>query len=214
MKEPKMRLCANCGTRYPVADPRCPDCGTHAQRSRSAVERSAPMESCAWVSDRRCNYPATMSSTTLGEGPWYCQFHFECSDPIAGADIVAASRDYTPPPTVQGRRNPLVEAVASRILAQANTEAKAYCQDLGLTTVTQMRAHIAKTLPKVGSGGGNLDWARKIMARIQAGESLPMISEQKARQALGLPTIAEAERDKRTERDALEAQFPALQALR
>ena len=210
MKEPKMRLCGNCGTRYPVADPRCPDCGTHAQRARSAVERSAPMESCAWVSDRRCNYPATMSSTTLGDGPWFCQFHFECSDPIAGADIVAASHDYTAPPATQGRRHPLVEAVAARVLAQANSEAKAYCQDLGLTTVPQMRAHVAKIAPKIGQSGG-LDWARKIMARIAAGESLPLISEQKARAALGLPSVAD---QRRAERDAIEAQFPAMQALR
>jgi len=162
---------------------------------------------CSWTSgSQQCRYPATLSSTTLGDGPWFCTFHFECASPSYGAEVVKASQDY-------GQED-LVASVRRRTLEQANAEAAAYCQAQGLHTTDQMRVHIAKAMPKVGSGGGSLDWARKIMARIQAGESLPMISEQKARQALGLPTIAEAERDKRTERDALEAQFPAMQALR
>ena len=158
---------------------------------------------CSWTSNGlHCRYPGTISSGTLGDSPWYCQFHSDCSSPSYGEQVVQASQDY-------GQED-LVASVRRRTLEQANAEAAAYCQANGLITTDQMRAHVAKIAPKIGKSGG-LDWARKILARIDAGESLPLISEHKARLALGLPSVAD---HRRAERDAIEAQFPAMQALR
>jgi len=151
----------------------------------------------------RCKYPGNISSDTKGGGPWQCSPHFEAeAGSTFAAELVIASQDYVHSP------------VKVRLLTEAKSEAAAFCEERGLNSRQKMVEFMRKEGAKIGTKTGGLDWAHKIMARIQAGESLPMISEEKARTALGLPSIAEAARDKRTDRDALEAQFPAMQALR
>lgn len=52
---------------------------------------------CSWVTNgERCNYPGAHSHNTSGGGPWYCGAHDSCTNPVLGADIVEASRKYSP----------------------------------------------------------------------------------------------------------------------
>lgn len=82
---------------------------------------------CEWVSDGlRCKYPASLTHSTHGSGPWYCRLHFECGSASYGASVVQASRDY---------RHPTREELDAEHQAQA--EAK--CEALGLHTVEQRR---------------------------------------------------------------------------
>lgn len=47
---------------------------------------------CEWTSySDRCHYAGTISSSTLGTGPWYCHEHFRCNSAITGDAIVRNS---------------------------------------------------------------------------------------------------------------------------
>lgn len=71
-----------------------------------AVEVPQDPGTCSWVSDRPCRFPGPMSHNTLG-GPWWCAWHFRCSDPVEGARIVDASYrwDGTKESYLQARRD-------------------------------------------------------------------------------------------------------------
>jgi len=70
---PRMRLCANCGTKYPVAAARCPECDTHAEKDddKPKVDSSCPYNDHGV----RCGAYGTLSPSTNGSGPWYCRDH-------------------------------------------------------------------------------------------------------------------------------------------
>ncbi len=68
---PRMRLCANCGTKYPQGAPRCPECSTHTNGEAKAVD---PI--CAYDDHGvKCKHYGTLSPSTTGSGPWYCRDH-------------------------------------------------------------------------------------------------------------------------------------------
>lgn len=95
--------CVKCGEE--LFDPwTCNACGWKARRSKGAGGRSAsetfPLgyQQCEWISNReRCSYPGSLSLNTHEGGPYYCRLHFGCDDPVFGAQIVEASRDYVRP---------------------------------------------------------------------------------------------------------------------
>ena len=196
---PKMQMCANCGHRYPAKDQRCPECATHMPRGTQLGDRCVeiadakggkhlsyfvPGGTCEWrAGEQRCKFPASMSSATDGSGPWYCSAHADCQDPVAGSDYVEASQDYDK------------AGIARSKQLHEQKAAAAYCQAHGLTTQADMVAHMRQSLGRIGNRPGNLDWAHRIMARIAAGESLPMIAEEKARKALGLTDQRTADLD-------------------
>jgi len=92
---------------------------------------------CDWRSSERCRYPGSLSSNPGPGGPWYCRAHFDCRDPIAGADIVQASMDYRHSDPVQRR-------------AEDQVRADAYCANLGLHTVEEKRAWLRENIAKIG----------------------------------------------------------------
>ena len=75
----------------------------------------------------------------------------------------------------------------ARTLAKANAEAAIYCQEHGLDTREKMMDFIRTGLIGLRATHGNLDWARRILAREAAGDRLYPISVSKAREALNMP---------------------------
>jgi hypothetical protein len=122
-----------------------------------------------------------LSADTLGGGPWYCRWHWQCESGVIGERIVIESRNYRP--QISSYRNHDAEAVFQQTLRDANESAAAYCRERGITTARQARAYVLAN--RVGKAKPGVEWAHRIMARIADGERVPMIVEQKARAALG-----------------------------
>lgn len=62
---------------------------------------------CEWdANGTRCRFPGSLSHGQLGGGPWYCGWHFRCSDAITGARIVEQSHEWdgTPESYLEMRR--------------------------------------------------------------------------------------------------------------
>jgi len=109
----------------------CPSCDTPLRRgARSCscgwmaqgVSKQSPLgySQCDWESDGlRCRYPGSMSTNLACTGPWYCQPHYSCRDPIFGAQIVQASLDYQHP-------------TQEELDAEARARAEAYCRSVGM----------------------------------------------------------------------------------
>jgi hypothetical protein len=50
---------------------------------------------CEWhANGTQCQFPGSVSHGQLGGGPWYCGWHFRCSDGAAGARIVEQSHEW------------------------------------------------------------------------------------------------------------------------
>jgi len=171
----QIRNCPSCKEPLDQDEKSCP-CGWKAQRTRAQAGPVSAYPACSWTSNGvRCRYPGSMSTTTLAQpdSPWFCSAHFDCTDPVFGALVVEASRDY-----VHQRSN----------LPEVQAAAAAYCAEQGLETVAQMQAYSRNLVKSIGRKPGGTDWARRILDRIEAGEDLPAISAEKARLALGIST--------------------------
>lgn len=42
----------------------------------------------------RCQFPGAMSHGQRGESPFFCAWHFRCSDPLEGERIIGNSRRW------------------------------------------------------------------------------------------------------------------------
>lgn len=52
---------------------------------------------CSWNRDgMQCEYPGVHSDETKGKGPWYCQGHYQCFDPIEGMRVLTQSQHRVP----------------------------------------------------------------------------------------------------------------------
>ena len=50
---------------------------------------------CSWESGGiRCLYPGSISHNISGAGPWFCRWHFDCTDPIYGMQVIDQSKSY------------------------------------------------------------------------------------------------------------------------
>ena len=79
-------------------------------------------QQCEWESaGERCRYPGSMSTNTHEGGPYFCREHFACKDPMWGATVVEASRDYRH-----------VEPGGPEYLAAATQKAKAALEGSGM----------------------------------------------------------------------------------
>lgn len=143
--------CPECG-RDAGRSKRCP-CGWEASRPRPREEGEVVVISdgtkhyvgvlrdetlgyirCSWFAGgERCRFPGTMSTNVKGGGPWFCSAHHRCSDPIAGADVVEASRGYHHP------------GVHEADIAHGE-RAAARCRALGLRTVAEKRAWLRENV--------------------------------------------------------------------
>lgn len=93
---------------------------------------------CAYeIGGERCRYPGTMSLSTLGEGPWFCRWHFQCESPVMGEKVLQDSRSYRQL-DVKGYRNPEADIAAQKAVADANRSAAKFCRERGLETRQQM----------------------------------------------------------------------------
>lgn len=109
----------------------CPACDTPLRRgARSCscgwmaqgVSKQSPLgySQCDWEADGlRCRYPGSMSTNLACTGPWYCQPHYSCRDPLFGAQIVQASMDYKHP-------------TEDEIVAETRRRQHAYCASIGM----------------------------------------------------------------------------------
>lgn len=107
---------------------KCKACGWTSRRSESGKPAGIP-ESCEYTDGygERCRYPATMSPTTYGDGPWYCRVHFWDRHTSMGDIMVKASRDYAPAPRVEPTTAELesgARAVAERFGVDPNMTAR------------------------------------------------------------------------------------------
>ena len=167
------------------------------------VEQIDPTRCAYEANGERCRYPGTMSPVNWnGEGPhpgpWYCRHHWEVDSPMFGAEVVADSASYIAPDKTTAR-NPLAEQAKRDMIARADREAAEYCAAKGLTrqpgetakefgrrNLAAIQGAISDLSRKMRSNPpSGTDWARKILARVAAGERLPSISIQRARAALG-----------------------------
>lgn len=50
---------------------------------------------CSWMADGiHCLYPGSISHNISGAGPWFCRWHFDCTDPVYGQYVVDESKSY------------------------------------------------------------------------------------------------------------------------
>ena len=121
----KLVDCENCSQRFDprIHEDRCPDCGTHYKpRTRGAKVKDP---TCSYNDHgTRCDRRGTISSTTQGDGPWYCRQHAWV--------ILHDRRDKEPEPK-------------DKALDQLQLEAKAFCSSKGLETREQMIAWMRET---------------------------------------------------------------------
>lgn len=161
----RMRKCANCGERYPSNESRCPVCSVHGskpEKGAAAVRYALGYPQCDWESEGlRCRYPGAISSATNGEGSRYCRLHYGCDSASYGEQVVQASQDYE-------------HMTSAEKLEEANAAAREFCG-----------GKVIRKVPQVRAARPGVEWARNIVARIEAGESLPPIFEKFAREALG-----------------------------
>ena len=142
------------------------------KRYESAVPEvkqiSGRRDQCAYELDgQRCQYTGTLATTTLGDGPFFCRWHFECASPAVGEEIIRQSRDYKSSTSA-------VDQARARYLAGDPPPAR-----IRKMSVAECRAEIKRLLPGIGGRPPGTDWAVRIMDRIAAGEKLSMISEQR-----------------------------------
>lgn len=114
----------------------CPKCGSEIGRSHQcgcgwktktarevARQIANPLgyTQCDWEADgMRCQYPGTISPST--NGPNYCRLHFGCDDPVFGATVAEASRDYV---------HRSSRETTKRDIERLNAEARAWCAENG-----------------------------------------------------------------------------------
>ena len=108
-------------------------------------------QQCEWLAGtERCHYPGSMSTNTGSGGPYFCRLHFACSDPIYGADVVAASRDYKHPTEAESMAAHTQQAKANLEaygLARGETEAFSAWRKRCMQWVRQRRGNVAKRFP-------------------------------------------------------------------
>lgn len=110
------RDCPQCGNPLIAPFKSCA-CGWGAPKR---AEREQPRHDgfCSWhANGKRCRYPGSLSSNTNGAGPWYCRYHFGCTDPVIGAQILDESQEYKPV-TKGDQEREHSEAVAKRLKAK------------------------------------------------------------------------------------------------
>lgn len=144
---------------------------------------------CEWHATEggvSCRYPGTISPVVHAgkddhPGPWFCNLHARCDSAAKGNDICRASQDYLPPPYHAGARAALVDAIAQQIVRDAETSVP---DDIRAMSVDQCRARVKEfgTLTRAG----NTDWAKRIMRRVNAKETVSVAAERMARDALGI----------------------------
>lgn len=172
------KRCDSCQAWNSYDAERCLDCGVHFnKRRRKGVEGEAPSSDgrCDWnVNGKRCHYPAAVSGATNGSGSWYCSLHADCHDARVGEDYVRASADYRP--YGKAEREEAHQAKVTAWLTERGL--------LGGHTESMDHLHKLTKSVQTHSKGVNADWARKILARRDAGETMPSISVEKAELAL------------------------------
>ena len=95
----KTRPCTKCGHINPVDAIECGGCAVVFRDVARGKDSGFHIpDSCEYVTtmQERCRYPATISSSTNGSGPWFCRFHFWDRHSSMADHMVEASRDFDP----------------------------------------------------------------------------------------------------------------------
>src|SRR5215471_19304189 len=158
-----MKDCRDCGK--PVDGLTCPYCGyseipeekpVGINLERSTVDRYR----CSWTAStgERCSNVGSMSTSTKGEGPFFCRPHFGCSDVKEGDWIVEKSQPTAASfdPVGEARRRYLesAERMPGAGPADARELVQAFAQ-------------------KLRDGPANpREWAYRIIERFEAGEKV------------------------------------------
>jgi hypothetical protein len=173
------KKCDNCNGWNAYDAERCVTCGIHiAGPKRKRRDEDSGAEShdgrCDWnANGRRCRYPASISTSTMGGGPWYCGLHYECHDARIGEDYLQASMDYRH----VGQNERISEL--QRMIAQTTNATMNHRED-----VLAMVRNVSR---RAGSrNGSNTAWAHAIIERHGIGGDVSGIALDKARLALGL----------------------------
>lgn len=157
--------CPKCETEHRLHIKKC-GCGHVFGSRQTQQEDRDPMRGCCEYSTgtSRCHYPGTFSDSTNGGGRWYCSAHDRESDPSMGAAIVHKSHEDYPRPDWS------LDAVRRRY---------------ELRTLKAMADHKGAKATKYNPSTPGKDWAKRVLERIRRGETLPVIAESFAKQALG-----------------------------
>lgn len=158
--------CPKCGTEHRLHIKKC-GCGHQfGQMARQQDESRDPMWGCCEYSTgtSRCHYPGTFKDSVTGDGRWFCSAHERESDPVMGSTIVYKSHEDYPNPDWS------VNAVKRRY---------------ELRTIKAISDSRNKPATQYQASKPGKDWAHRVMERIQQGETLPIISEAMAKEALG-----------------------------
>ena len=94
----RTRPCMKCGHPNAVDAVECEKCAVVFKDIRGKERAHHIPDSCEYTTatQERCRYPATMSPSTNGSGPWFCRFHFFARGTAMADHMVEASRDYAP----------------------------------------------------------------------------------------------------------------------
>ena len=158
--------CVECGLHNP--GPVC-DCGHVTGALDGPGAEGDDSHQCAWVSyGRRCRYPATWTAATGGAGArWYCSHHTADCSPEAAETYVEASQDYRTPSPAQ------IEAAHLR-------HVRDWLREHGPEA---LRSPGASALTLARNPAPGRQWARRLLERAAAGEPLPALALQYAREA-------------------------------
>lgn len=54
-------------------------------------------KTCQWTFyGLRCRFPGSLSTSTIGGGPWFCKYHVRTEDLETGKDIAEKSQQWVP----------------------------------------------------------------------------------------------------------------------
>lgn len=124
---------------------------------------------CIWKTDgHRCQSDGSISLSTYGGGPWYCPDHF-FSLKVKGPEHPEVMAK------IDERVNRIVPRNANESMRDWSMRCKAYVLDF---------------VKKLKRNTGNRDWARRIFAREEKGEQMPLIAVQFANEALQIERVA------------------------
>ena len=116
-----MRDCPKCGD--PIADRQdaCSGCGWTKPGRKAAAAAFDPLHFLCSHEDRgeRCAKPGTLSSSTLGGGPWFCAEHFPPFKAAAAPRYHQAPAGFFRSVRTLLPRKPDLEADAEREAIQA-----------------------------------------------------------------------------------------------
>ena len=155
------RACTECGEVLSDSAKFCPGCGQGRSwgkgslktkiaekmgRNKENVQFEPAPQNCQWGNGNQCAYPANVSHSISGGGPYYCRFHVWPSDHTEAVKIAVESRNK-----------------------QKQIE---YFTPAKVPNIKTFTAEQIKAAEKTAAVNGGRAWALRIIKRYRAGQNV------------------------------------------